>query len=100
MSEFSTRLAMHKPACRINGTKTIFDSHIWSTRPKETLDLVALVRWSGFVRQAETYGQPAGPTVCPRLPGDGYAADEAKSLDNARRICGCTGQGQWRLLRE
>jgi len=36
----------------------------------------------------------------PAPTGDGYAADEAKSLDNARRICGCTGQGQWRLLRE
>jgi len=39
-------------------------------------------------------------TYLPAPTGDGYAADEAKSLDNARRICGCTGQGQWRLLRE
>ena len=57
MSEFSTRLAMHKhTASRSN----------WLPAPI----------------------------------GDGYAADEAKSLDNARRTCVYTGQGQWRLLRE
>ena len=55
---------------------------------------------SEFSTWVAMHKHTAGPPVCPRLSGDGYAADEAKSLDNraltrlietSGRRCGLAG---------